>query len=98
MSERETTIQAIADEKTFTFYSSESKWINKITKLSKEHPEEVKITNTYKSDDGFNSITAEIPKNYLKISHPRKVNMTEERKKELAERMSKARKAKSKEK
>lgn len=97
MSERETTVQAMADEKTFTLYSSESKWINRITKLSEQYPEEVKITNTYKSDDGFNSITAEIPKNYLKISHPRKINITEERRKELAERMSKARNAKSKE-
>ena len=33
MSERETTIQSMADEKTFIIYSSESKWIRKIKKF-----------------------------------------------------------------
>lgn len=86
MTERETTLQAMADEKTFTFYSSERKWIDRILNLNKEYPDDIKIT----AQDEF-SITAEIPKRYMRIRPPRSVNYTEEQRQAMAERMKKIR-------
>ena len=94
MTERETTIQAMADEKTFTIYSSESKWIKKIKKLSENHPEEVIIKRIDYDEQDKNkeySITAEISKRYLKINPPRKNNLTEEQRTQLAERLKQSR-------
>lgn len=94
MSERETTIQSMADEKTFIIYSSESKWIRKIKKLSKNHPKEVIIKRIdYDGQDKTKeySITAEISKRYLKINPLRKNNLTDEQKIQLAERLKKSR-------
>lgn len=85
MTERETTIQAMADEKSFTIYSSETKWIAKIKRLAEQYPQEVIITDVYFEDGVERSITAEIPKRYLKISHPRIVS--DEQRKAAAERM-----------
>lgn len=53
----------------------------KIEKLAEEHPEEVMIR--YRNKDG--SIVATIPVRYIKISAPRQ--LTEEQRKEMAERM-----------
>lgn len=94
MTERETTIQAMANEKTFTIYSSESKWIRKIKKLSENHPEEVIIKRIDYDEQDKNkeySITAEISKRYLKINPPRKNNLTEEQRTQLAERLKQSR-------
>lgn len=85
MTDRETTTQAMADEKTFTFYSSEFKWISKIKKLSEQYPEEVIIKDIYFEDGRECSITAELPKKYFKVSHPRVVS--DEYKQAAAERL-----------
>lgn len=85
MTERETTTQAMADEKSFTFYSSEFKWISKIKKLAEQYPQEVIIKDIYFEDGKECSITAEIPKRYFKISHPRTVS--EEQRQAAAERL-----------
>lgn len=91
MTDRETTIQSMADEKTFTFYSSENKWISKIKKLYEKYPEEVVIKKIYFEDGKECSIMAELPKRWLKISHPR--IMSEEQKQAAAERFRKHRSA-----
>lgn len=85
MTERETTTQAMADEKTFTFYSSEYKWISKIKNLAKQYPQEVIIKDIYIENGKECSITAEIPKRYFKVSHPRTVS--EEQRQAAAERL-----------
>lgn len=90
MSERETTTNAMADEKTLTFYSSERKWINKIKKLSNEYPEDVKINRIDYDEMDKNmeySIEATISKKFMKIKPPRKNNMTDEQKAALAVRL-----------
>lgn len=94
MTERETTTNAMADEKTFTFYSSESKWINKIKKLAQEYPDDVKINRIDYDEIDKNkeySIEANISKKFLKINPPRKSNMTDEQKAALAARLRKSR-------
>lgn len=79
----------MADEKTFTFYSSEKKWVSKIEKYAESNPEVV--IKRKDDDEGIISIIAEIPKKWIKISPPRKVNLTDEQRQALAERMRNAR-------
>ena len=82
---KETTINYIGGDKTFTMFSSEQKWVNKIRnfteKDSKQYSPDVHIT--YENDDG--SLMAEIPLKWLKVSPPKKVS--EEFKKAAGERM-----------
>lgn len=90
ITERETVITATADEKVFEFYSSEYKWINKIKKLAKSYPNEVIITNMFIQSGKEYSVSANIPKKYLRISPPRKVS--EEQRKKMSERLKAVRK------
>lgn len=88
----ETSIEYVTIDKHATFYSGERKWVNKIQKLKEQYPDEVQITIPPEQNGG--AIIAHIPKSWLKISPPRKVNITEERRAELSERMKKARETK----
>lgn len=88
----ETSIEYVTIDKHATFCSGERKWINKINKLHEQYPEEVQIVIPPENNDGI--ILAHIPKSWLKVSPPRKVNITEERRAELSERMKKARETK----
>ena len=80
------------DEHAF-FSSSETKWINKITKLQQEHPDKVKIVYTPEENHGM--IYAHIPKSWFKISPPRQVNYTDEQRAAMAERLAAAREKKA---
>ncbi len=86
---RETSVEYIANESHATFYSSEAKWIRKIKSLQQDNPDTIQIIN--ESED---SILAHIPKSWLKITPPRKMNLSEEQRAAAAERMSNARKNK----
>ena len=90
----ETSIEYITADKHATFYSGERKWVNKIQKLKEDYPDEVQIIAAPENNHG--AILAHVPKTWLKLSPPRKVNMTEERKAELSERMKKLREAQTK--
>lgn len=79
----ETGFEYLIEDSHATVWSSERKWINKIIKLQQEHPNDVEIKYLPENNDG--TILAHVPKNWLKISPPRQVNMTEERKAQLAE-------------
>ena len=85
---KETCVEYIDLDKHATFCSSEKKWINKIIRLHQAHPEEVEIICVPEENEGV--ILAHIPKSWLKISPPKKMNLTEEQKAERAERMRKA--------
>lgn len=50
--------------------TGERKWINKLEKYSKSHPNDVKILAN--NTDG--SIFAHVPNNWIKVSPPRKVS------------------------
>lgn len=86
---KETCVNITNESSRATFCSSETKWINKILRLSGQHPDEVKIL--YYPEDNHGVLLAEIPKSYLKISPPRQVNYTDEQKAEIAKRFAEAR-------
>ena len=86
---KETNIDIVNTETQATVSSSELKQINKIKKLHESHPEEVKIIIA--PEDNYGVIVAKMPKSYIKISPPRKVNYTEEQKAAAAERLAAAR-------
>ena len=88
---KETCIEYIDVDKYATFCSSERKWINKIYKLKEKYPDEVHIEVSEEENDGM--IVAHVPKTWMKVSPPKKVNYTEEQKAALAERMREARKS-----
>ena len=90
---KETCIDYISTDNYATFCSSEKKWINKIFKLHKKYPDEVKII--YMPEDNGGMLYAEIPKSWLKISPPRQVNYTNEQKAAMAERLAAAREKKA---
>lgn len=75
-----------------TFCSSERRWINKMIKLSEKFPDEVKIDRMPEDNGGV--ILAHLPKNWLKISPPKKVNLSEEEREKRAERFRDLRKKK----
>lgn len=86
---RETCVNHIDGDQTVTFSSSETKWINKITKLHESHPDEVKIIR--EPEHNYGTIYAEVPQKWLKISPPRQMNYTDEQRAAMAERLSAAR-------
>lgn len=86
---KETNIDIVNTEHQATVSSSELKQINKIKKLHESHPEEVKIVIA--PEDNHGVIVAKMPKSYIKISPPRKVNYTEEQRAAAAERLAAAR-------
>ena len=76
-------------DKTLFVSSDHQKWINKIRKLAEQYPDDVTMKNRPEENDGC--ICATMPSEWLRISPPRKVEMTEEQKAELAERLRLAR-------
>lgn len=76
-------------DKTLFVSSDHQKWINRIRKLSEQYPDEVTIKNRPEDNDGC--ICATMPSEWLRISPPRKVDLSEERKAELSERLRMAR-------
>lgn len=65
------------------FSSDEMKWINKIHKLQKEHPDKVFILKEPQDNDGC--IYCKLPSSWLNL-RPKAV-MSEERRREAAERL-----------
>ena len=86
---KETCIEYLDIDKHATFCSSERKWINKIYKLKEKYPNEVHIEVSEEENDGM--IIASIPKSWMKVSPPKKVNYTDEQRAAMAERMRAAR-------
>jgi len=80
----ETVFEHLSGEETFTI-TAEEKWsINRIYRLKEKHPDDVKILFT--NEDG--SLLAQVPYKWIKVRPPRV--MSEEERKALAERLSKA--------
>ena len=89
---KETCIDYLDVEDYATFCSSERKWINKINKLHESHPDDVQIVFTPEENNGV--IYAHVPKTWLRLSPPKKMNFTEEQRAAAAERMRQAREGK----
>lgn len=88
--ERETTTNYILGEQTFTFYSSETKWVNKIKEYAEKYPDDVKIKRL-DCYDGVYSIIAEISKKWFNIKPPIKRNITDAQREELRTRLQQVR-------
>lgn len=73
---RENAIEFYENEKTATFSFTQGRYISKIKKLAKQYPDECQILA--ENQDG--SIYGHIPTKWVKVSPPRKVEMSEERK------------------
>ena len=71
---------------TATVYFTKRKYINRVKKLKEQHPDDVEIQNETSSD-----ILAKVPVGWIRIAPPRQVNLTDEQKKELSDRLKQAR-------
>lgn len=58
------------------FSSDEQKWINRIRKLKEQYPDDVIIRVEPETNDGC--IYCKVPQSWLKISPPRKLELTDE--------------------
>jgi hypothetical protein len=67
------------------FSSDERKWITRVRKLKEQHPDQVQIIAEPETNDGC--IYCKLPADWLRIGPKRQVNMSDERKQELAERL-----------
>ena len=80
----ENVIEFLRNQKTATVSFSQPRYVNRIRDLAKNNPDDVEICA--ENEDG--SITAHIPTSWVRIIPPRKVDMSEERKEELRERLA----------
>lgn len=81
-------------DKTMYVSSDQQKIINRVRKLAEQYPDQVTIKNQPEQNDGC--IYATMPADWLKLSPPRTVEMSDERKAELAERLKLVRESKAK--
>lgn len=82
----ETCVEFIKGEKTLTWYSDDSKWINRIRQLATDNSN-VRIVH-----DTGDSILAHCPVSWFKPPKPPiKRNLTDEQRAEMAERMKNSR-------
>ena len=65
--------------------SDERKWIGRIRRLKEQHPDEVRIITEPEDNDGC--IYAELPKEWLQVRPPKKMNYTDEQRQEMSDRM-----------
>lgn len=66
-------------------FSSIPTWTRRMHKLAEKHPDDVTITPV---SDG---IVARVPRKWIRVSPPRQVNMTEEKRQEIVRRMTEVR-------
>jgi hypothetical protein len=76
-------------DRDFAYFSSdEPKWIRKIRVLKQEYPDSVSIEYEPETNDGC--ICAKVPVSWFRINPPKKRNLTEEQRREIAERLRKS--------
>ena len=80
----ENNIEFLTSQRKVTFTFTARKYINRIKKYKESHPDDVDFVE---NSDG--SICGHVPLKWLKISPPRKVELTDEQKAERSERMRK---------
>ena len=83
----ENVIEFLNGQKRATVTLSQGRYKTKVEKLAKERPDECKILA--RNSDG--TILAHVPTSWVKISPPRKVEMSEDRKEELRKQLANAR-------
>lgn len=82
---RETAFNYCSDQPYAHFSSDERKMISRVLKLAEANPGSVEIIKSPEENGG--AIYCRIPKTWLRISPPRKMQLTDEQRRERAERM-----------
>lgn len=72
----ETGFDYYGDDEKAWFSSSEKKWIKKVNGLMKKFPGEVEVIRSPEENDGC--LYARLPKSWLRISPPRKIEISDE--------------------
>ena len=67
------------------FSSDERRFINRVRNLKEQYPEKVRIIKEPEDNDGC--IYCELPVEWFTIRVPKKMNLTDEQRKELSDRM-----------
>ena len=80
----ENNVEFLTGQRKVTFTFTARKYINRIKKYKESHPDDVDFVE---NSDG--SICGHVPLKWLKISPPRKVELTDKQKAERSERMRK---------
>lgn len=75
------------DKATVTLHGGRLK--NRVLRLAEEYPDEVEVRREPDGNGGF--LVAKIPAKWVKITPPRRLELTDEQKEELRERLSVAR-------
>lgn len=88
----ETVFGYLTNDERATVSTDEHKWITRMEKLAETHPDEVTIICEPKSNDG--ELVAYIPKSWIKIQTPRKIDYSEEQLAVMAARLKTAREKK----
>lgn len=88
LAEQETIITFDEESKTANVYTCRKALQRRLMQLAIDRPDECKVVKT--SREGL-AIDFEVPKKWIKVSPPRTVNLTEEQRAKLAERLSYAR-------
>lgn len=73
------------------FSSDEKKWINRMRKLKEKFPDLIEILHEPETNDGC--IVCTIPSDWMKISAPKSLTMSEEHKQKLADNLRRIRNA-----
>lgn len=95
-SQNETCIDKVQGEDYCTVYTTEPKYISKLLEIKEKNPRLVTI-DRYIGSGEDRCIQAKVPVNWFQfVKAPRTMNLTDEQRKERAERMKKAREAKGK--
>lgn len=87
---RETNIDFLTIDSTAIISSAERKYINRLLKLKEKYSDEVEIVYLPEENDGI--IIAHVPKHWIKINPPRKIDISDEQRKAIAQRFKEARK------
>lgn len=88
---KETSIDYITGDDFCEFYTEEPKYIRMIKEYQKQYPDQVNIRLEY-NDEAGQVVYCRIPKSWFRPPKPpAKRNFTEEQRKEMGERLKKAR-------
>lgn len=80
----ETQAGYLTEDRVLWVSSDEQKWINRILKLAKDHPQDVTIKKRPEENDGC--IYATMPANWLMIRPPVKRDLTDEQRQAMSQR------------
>lgn len=86
--EQETIINFNEEEKEASVYTFNRALQRKLSRLAEEHPDECRRAKTWQPGESVEYI---VPKKWIKVSPPKKVNYTDEQKAALAERLASVR-------